>query len=216
MNPEAKHTARLIWVGLGLTLTLLLLVFALAVLRLSAGKRLPVYGTVGMFALTNQDAVPVTATDLRGHVWVADVIFTRCAGPCLKMSRQMKALQEGLPPSSKARLISLTTDPEYDTPPVLKAYARRFGADPARWEFLTGEKQQIATVVTNSLMLTALEKKPGERETPVDLFIHSTLMVLVDRRGRLRGIFETAGETVDAAATTAEILRGIKTLESER
>lgn len=84
----------------------------------AARTRLPVYGSVADFTLTNQDGAPVSLADLRGHVWVANVIFTRCPGPCLKMTRQMKELQQALAQDSQARLVSLTTDPDFDKPAV--------------------------------------------------------------------------------------------------
>ena len=69
-------------------------------------------------------------------------------------------------PASQAKLVTLTTDADFDTPPVLKAYAERFGADPQRWMFLTGTKQEIAKLAIDSLKLTAIAKKPEERESP--------------------------------------------------
>jgi len=195
----------------------LLLAFLLAQLKLRAslGTPLPVIGQVADFTLTNQDGHAVSLADLRGKVWVADIIFTRCAGPCLKMSRQMKELQQALNLGSQVRLISLTTDPDFDTPQVLKAYGQRFDEDPARWTFLTGTKPQIASLAIKSLKLTAIEKKPEERESPVDLFVHSTIFVLVDKHADLRGVFETTGEGVDAQKVEEQILVGVRRLERE-
>src|SRR5215471_5343690 len=135
MNQRGRRFEWVLWTGLLLVLATLVLAYLLAQLRVKAflGGPLPVYGQVTDFTLTNQAGHAVSLADLRGHVWVADIIFTRCAGPCLKMSRLMKELQDVLPPSSNVRLVSLTTDPDYDTPPVLKAYAQRFGANPGRW-----------------------------------------------------------------------------------
>ena len=213
----SRHTDQLIWLGLGLTLALLLLALLLALLRanLGLGRPLPNYGPVRDFALTNQNGRAVSLADVRGHVWVADIIFTRCPGPCLKMTRQMKELQQALPPRSDARLITLTTDPEFDVPSVLKTYADRFGVDPARWWFLTGTKTEIGRLATDSLKLTALEKSPQERTSPVDLFIHSTILVLVDKQGQLRGVFESTGEGVDPAQVRKQLLAGIRRLERE-
>ncbi|HYG36753.1 MAG TPA: SCO family protein [Clostridia bacterium] len=217
MNERVQQTNRLIWVGLGLTAALLVLAFLLATLRARAllGKPLPVYGQVADFTLTNQMGQIVSLADLRGSVWVADIIFTRCAGPCLKMTRQMKELQAALPANSQTKLVSLTTDPEFDTPSVLKAYADRFGVDPSRWHFLTGSKAQIAKLAVDSLKLTAIEKQPEQREDPADLFIHSTIFVLIDKQGRLRGVYETTGEGVDPQSVRADILAAIKRLERE-
>jgi len=219
MHAPGRKFDWLLWGGFGLIVATLLLLILLAALkfRVALGKPLPVYGPVADFSLTDQLRKTVSLADLRGHVWVADIIFTRCPGPCLKMTGQMKELQDALPAKSRTKLVTLTTDPTYDTPSILKQYSERFGqADSTRWLFLTGTKDQIRMLASDSLKLTAVEKTPAERESAQDLFIHSTIFVLVDKQGRLRGIFETTGEGVDAKKAKAEILAGIRRLESER
>lgn len=217
MNNAPQPTNRLLWLGLGFTAALLVLAFLLATLKMGAalGKPLQVYGQVASFTLTNQDGRPISLSDLRGKVWVADIIFTRCPGPCLKMTRQMAELQATLPANSQAKLVSLTTDPAFDAPPVLRTYAQRFGADFNRWMFLTGTPKQIASLAIDSLKLTAIEKKPEERESPADLFVHSTIFVVIDKHGQLRGIFETTGDGVDPVRTKHELLSAVKRLERE-
>ncbi len=217
MNPYSRQTTRLLWLGLALTATLLVLAFLLAAFKSRGAKArsLPVYGRVASFVLTNQDGQPVASSNLLGKVWVADIIFTRCPGPCLKMTRLMRDLQSALPPASQAKLVSLTTDAEYDSPPILKAYAQRFGADFNRWMFLTGTPKQIAEVAIDSLKLTAIPKKTEERESPADLFVHSTIFVVVDKHGQLRGIFETTGEDVDPARVKLDIVAAVRRLEDE-
>ena len=184
-------------------------------LQAPRGAALPVYGRIADFTLTNQDARAISLADLHGRVWVADIIFTRCAGPCLKMTRQMKELAQALGTDSHAALVTLTTDADYDTPPILRSYAGRFGADLSHWMFLTGTKQQIAALAIDSLKLTAVEKKPEERQTPEDLFIHSTLFVIVDKQAQLRGVFETTGEGTDSQAVKEQILAAVRKLERE-
>ena len=208
----------MLWAGVALLMATLLLTFLLAQLRYRAslGSPLQDLGPVADFSLTNQDARPVSLAELRGHVWVADIIFTRCSGPCLKMTRHMKELQQGLPPKSDTKLVTLTTDPDFDTPPVLKRRAEQVGADPKRWMFLTGLKKQISELAVGSLKLTAIEKKPEERDDPTDLFIHSTIFVVVDRHAHLRGVFQTTGEGIDAEQAKIAILAAVKRLERER
>jgi cytochrome oxidase Cu insertion factor (SCO1/SenC/PrrC family) len=207
-----------LWAGLMLVALTLLLAFLLAELQIknSLGKPLPVLGNIADFNLTNQTGRAVSLKDLQGRVWVADIIFTRCAGPCPRMTRQMKELQDALPPRSKAELVTLTTDADFDTPPVLQTYAARNGADTNRWMFLTGDKRDVAKLAIDSLKLTALEKKPEERTSPEDLFVHSTIFVVVDAHGRLRGVFETAGDGVDPRKVKTEILAAVKRLEHEQ
>ena len=99
---------------------------------------LPVIGQVADFTLTNQDGQITTLASLTNRVWVADIIFTRCASSCPIMTQQMKSLQDALPPDSEAKLVTLTCDPDYDSPAILKRYGEHYGADFQRWMFLTG------------------------------------------------------------------------------
>ena len=151
---------------------------------------LPLNSPVTDFTLTNQQGRAVSLGDLRGHIWIADIIFTRCAGPCPKMTQRMSELQKVLPANRPVKLVTLTTDPDFDTPEVLKRYGERFGANTDRWIFLTGAKKQIAQLARDGLKLVAEETNPSERTSDQDLFIHSTIFVIVDRQGRLRGSFE--------------------------
>ena len=112
-------------------------------------------------------------------------------------------------------MVSLTTDPDYDKPAILKAYAERFGQDSSRWQFLTGTKQQIGHLAIDSLKLTAIEKPADQRESPNDLFIHSTIFVVVDKQGRLRGVFDTVGEGVNPDEVKENILAAVRRLERE-
>jgi protein SCO1/2 len=216
MNQQGRRIGWLAWGGVLLITATLVLAFLLAQFKVRMVKPLPVLSAVADFTLTNQLGRTVTLADLRGHVWVADFIFTRCPGPCLKMTRQMKDLEQALPAGGRTKLVTLTTDPEFDTPPVLKTYGERFGADPNRWLFLTGAKNEIARLGTDSLKLTAMEKKPEERESPSDLFIHATLFVVVDKQGRMRGVYETTGEQVDPKKVKSQVLQAVKQLERER
>jgi len=206
-----------VWGGLALVALTLLVAFLLAGLKSPGGRgeTLPVIGPIAGFTLTNQNGSAVSLADLRGRVWVADIIFTRCPGPCLKMTRQMKELQDALAPGSQTKLVTLTTDADFDTPPVLKVYAERFRADTNRWTFLTGTKQEIAKLAIDSLKLTAIEKRPEERESPQDLFVHSTIFVVGDKQARLRGVFETTGEGIDPQAVKEQILAAVRRLERE-
>jgi protein SCO1/2 len=113
--------------------------------------------------------------------------------------------------------VTLTTDPDFDTPAVLNKYAERFNADTNRWWFLTGEKKEIATLATEGLKLTGfLETKPEERMNPADLFIHSTLFVIVDKQARLRGVIETDSESGSWTNVQSELLETIRMLEREK
>lgn len=187
-------------------------VVVLYFLVLRSGRAsLPVLSEVPDFVLTNQHGVVVTRSNLLGHVWIADIIFTRCAGPCPAMTRRLGELQSALPLEDSVRLVTLTTDPAHDTPEVLNLYAAKFGAQPHRWLFLTGTKAQIAHLAVDGLKLTAVEKDPGQRASPDDLFIHSTIFVVVDRRGRVRCVLES-----DQPGAKQKALDAIRALLRER
>lgn len=173
----------------------------------SLPRELPVLGHVSAFNLTNQQGQPFAFSQLTGTVWVADIIFTRCPGPCVRMSQQMKALQTALSLGSPVRLVSLTADPAHDTPAVLQDYGVRFQADPARWIFLTGAKADVYRLAIKDLLLAVEEN--AETNSLENLFIHSTKFVLVDRQGALRGVFD--GEDPDSKPRILAAIRALLT-----
>ena len=131
-----------------------------------AKRDLPVISQLTDFSLTNQLAQPVGLAKFANKVWFADIIFTRCPGPCPVMTRRM-------------------------APAVMQRFAGRFGANAERWQFLTGDKAEIVRLAVDEMKLIAREKPPGEQTTPEDLFIHATIFVVIDRQGRLRGVLES-------------------------
>lgn len=155
----------------------------------------PVYGEVPDFSLSDQDGRMVSLADWRGQICVVDLIFTRCAGQCLLMEATLQKLQAVLPASPPVRLVSLTSDPAYDTPAVLKKYGGRWGAREGVWTFLTGPKKAMQQLAVEGLKLSMTDKKPSEQDSPTDLVIHSTKLVLIDQHGRIRGYYD--GETSD-------------------
>jgi protein SCO1/2 len=218
MNRTGKTVSWSLWIGIALITVTLALALTLQKLKTELAARsvaLPVISAVPAFTLTNQLGQPVTLENLKGRVWVADIIFTRCAGPCPTMTRQMSELQAALPADSAAQLVTLTTDADYDSPGVLKAYGEKFGAAAQRWTFLTGDKRDVANLAIDGLKLTAIAKKPEERTAPEDLFVHSTIFVIVDRQGRLRGSFQTQGGQINWPQAKQQILAAVRQLESE-
>jgi protein SCO1/2 len=206
MSVLNRKLAFLAWGGLLLTVAAVAVAFIAAPSKAS----LPVYGAMPAFQLTDQENHLATLENLHGQVWVADVIFTRCAGQCLVMSEHMKRIQSALPSDAPIKLVSFTTDPAYDTPAVLQKYAARYGAGQGRWFFLTGEKSVIRQAAVDGLKLTVLDKSAGEQENSNDLFIHSAKFVVIDKSGRIRGYFD--GETDEG---TAQALAAAKTLARE-
>jgi protein SCO1/2 len=219
MTDTPQQLPRTLWIGIVLLLVVLCLAYALSLMELNHTHRpaaLPVIGPVAGFTLTNQDGRVTTLADLSNRVWIADIIFTRCAGSCPIMSKQMESLQDALPPASRTKLVTLTTDPDFDTPPVMKKYGERYGANFNRWTFLTGTKLEIGQLAANSLKLSAVPVKPEDRQNPADLFIHSTIFVIVDQQARLRGTFETQGDGVDWTNVQPRIIETVRQLEREK
>jgi protein SCO1/2 len=166
------------WIAFGLS------VLALAGCTASVG--LPSYGVVGDFALTDQTDQPfLSANTLRGKVWIADFIFTNCAGPCPRMSAQMRKVDDALRPHiSDLRLVSFTVDPARDTPAVLAKYAEHYQAEPGVWFFLTGPQPALHNLARNVFLLGDVN---GDLQ-------HSTRFVLIDRQSRVRGYYLTSDD----------------------
>src|SRR3974390_2362593 len=119
MTETTPRPPRTIWVGFLLFFALFGLAFLMWFIQATRHFGLPqlrVLGPVTDFSLMDQDGKNTSLADLTNHVWVADIIFTRCGGPCPRMTGQMKSLQDALPKESAAKLITLTTDPEFDSP----------------------------------------------------------------------------------------------------
>lgn len=191
MSDPTRSTLKLLPLGV-LAVAVLL---GAALLLTPGDPPLPVISQVRPFHLTNHLGRVSTLEDLRNKVWVGNIIFTRCGGPCLEMSRRMERLQKDLAGRGAVSFVTLTTDPEFDTPEVLKRYSERFKDRSDRWMFLTGAKAEIARLAVEDLKLTTVETEPDKRTSPEDLFIHSTISVVVDARGRLRGAVEVLEET---------------------
>jgi len=149
-----------------------------------SNRPLPSYGNVPSFELTNQDAQPFGSQQLSGKIWIADFIFTSCPGPCPIISTRMGELQKPLA-KSDVHLISVSVDPEKDTPEVLRVYADKLRKEPLRWDFLTGPIAAITALSRDGFKLAL-----SEGEQPESGPIHSTRFVLVDRRGTIRGYYD--------------------------
>jgi protein SCO1/2 len=217
MADSPQQLPRTLWLGIFFLLALLTIACLLCLAELKRQQAtLPIYGQVSDFTLTNEDGQMTTLADLTNHVWVADIIFTRCAGPCPRMTGQMKTVEDGLLADSESRLVTLTTDPDYDSPQILKRYGEHYNADFSRWIFLTGTKSEVANLAANSLKLGSTPVAAKDQLNAVDLFIHTTIFVLIDKHARLRGIFQTGGDDVDwQTVVRPKLLADIQRLERE-
>src|SRR5258708_18437797 len=116
--------------------------------HISKEQRLPKIAPAPEFTLTSQDGTPVSLADLRGKVVAVTFIYTLCTDTCPVLTPMMSFVQDRLGPDfgTKVAFVSVTVDPERDTPAVLKEYAKAFGADLGGWAFLTGAPEAIREV----------------------------------------------------------------------
>lgn len=166
-------------------------------------KKLDVYSTVPEFTLTRQDGTSITRDDLKGQIWLANMIFTRCEGICPVMSGNFSKLQGEL--DSSVKLVSFSVDPAYDDPAVLTAYGQRHNAD-ARWTFVTGDRADIFRVAKEGFLLGA----DSTGRSPGELVTHSEKFVLIDKHGNMRGYYDGTKD-----ASRAQVLADIKLLSAE-
>ena len=182
----AKPTRVLVVIGVLVAITLVLVAWSLggrSPMPVEASPILPIIAEAPDFSLTERDGRTVTRADLLGSVWVADFIFTRCAGPCPLLSARMRSLQLELKGDADVKLVSIMLDPKNDTPPALVHYAKRFQADPDRWWFLTGDNEkEVHSLVGRGFLQSVV---PQTDSTPL---LHSTYFVIVDRNGRIRSV----------------------------
>ena len=151
---------------------------------------------VGDVELVERSGRTVRLSELDGTPYVAAFVFTRCAGPCPRITADMTWLQRQLR-DVEARLVSFTVDPAYDTPEVLARYADDVGADPERWWFLTGPPATIARVSKEGFFqpLESVEAEIQGGAHPT----HGTRLVVVDASGRVRGVYDTSDRSERAA-----------------
>ena len=154
-----------------------------------AEKNLRTLGKVPDFSLVERSGKKIRLADLLGNVWIADLIYTHCTDTCPIQSAEMKSLQDKFAAAPDLRLVSITVDPKRDTPAVLRKYAARFGADPARWLFLTGDERAIYRLAQEGFHLAAAEIPKAERDGSGATHLHSPRFVLVDRAAEIRGYY---------------------------
>ena len=200
----------------------LLLALPLGMLILSRPQkqRLPVLVDLPQFQLTDQLGRPFGRKEMLGRVWVANFIFTSCSEACPKLTQKIRGIQDRLTPMEQAGgigLVSVSVDPEHDTPAKLHEYAQSFGANEAVWHFLTGSQTEVERTVVQGFRVAMAHVK-AEPESAANGqaaaralaasddpksaaaihaaafdIVHGEQLVLVDVQGRIRGYY-TADE----------------------
>jgi protein SCO1/2 len=154
---------------------------------LYGGSALPVFalddfGAVPAFELRNQESAVFNTDKLQGRVSVLGFIFTRCRGQCPLITQEMLRIEDTFIHPA-LQLIAVSVDPSFDQPEVLQAYAQHIGANPPRWQFLTGDDAAIRSLAQGLLLGVS------DGGTPEEPITHSARLVLVDETGRVRGYY---------------------------
>lgn len=151
---------------------------------------LPKLYPVPPFTFTDQNGQPFSSESLKGKVWVANFIFTRCPTICPMFTAKMASVQKSvLPYKDQVHLISFTVDPAYDTPAVLKAYAEQHHANPELWTFLTGTREGLQKTIVGDLKINM-----GEESDNLMAIAHGGHFVLVDQEMNVRGYYNSEDE----------------------
>jgi protein SCO1/2 len=161
-----------------------------------ARPELPNLGQVPSFRFVDQSGTPFGSRELGGHVWIADFIFTSCPEICPRMSEEMARLQSALRNRGllgPVSLVSISVDPERDTPARLAEYATRFHVDGSAWKLLTGPQHDVEEAVVRGFKIGLSHDDQSQDAFAI---VHGTRFVLVDGGGAIRGYYDSG----DAAA----------------
>ncbi len=162
------------------------------------------YHTIPYWSFTNQDGEVVSKSDYQGSIYVADYFFTHCPVVCPMLTKNMKYLQSKTS-DLDIKLISHTVDPHNDNPDRLKWYCRKHEIDNSNWNLVTGEKMDLYELGVNGYLV------PNQEDaTAPGGFLHSEKFILIDKEGRIRGMYNgTEMEEVD------QLVEDIKKLRKE-
>ncbi len=154
------------------------------------------------FTFTNQEDKPVGKAEMEGKITIVDFFFTSCPSICPKMSAEMERVNDMFRDEPMVRIMSISIDPEYDTPEILKAYAEEHNGEAGKWDFLTGPKDITYQLAKCGFVLPTLDGMG----VPDD-FVHSDKFVLIDELGRVRGYYSgTSREDVDLLMLETKVL----------
>lgn len=160
--------------------------FALAFASLALGCAKPSESTAQLpsFSFIDQRGNPVTRTDLAGHVWIADFMYTSCQSACPLITSRLVTLERRLRAPS-LRFVSFSVDPEQDTSEALARYAARWNSDEARWTLLRTTAVGLAALTTN--LKLELSRERGEP-------IHTNRFFLIDTDGKVVGSYDSSDD----------------------
>jgi protein SCO1 len=187
----------------------------LAVLAMLSGCGQPAtplrrFQPVADFTLTERSGRAITRSDLLGKILVVDFFFAGCSAECTALAWRMTEIQRLTAGLTNVLLVSLTVDPQSDTPERLVRYANQYFADRDRWLFLTGDQRALHHLIKTSFLLPAAENEQA-RAALDGRFIHSDKIALVDATGTVRAYYDSK-----ESSSGRKILADIQQLLRER
>lgn len=147
------------------------------------------YGPVPDFNLTERGGTDVNLAQLRGKIWIADFIYTSCTDTCPLQTAAMAKLQKEFAANLNVQFVSVSVDPERDTPQVLSAYADKHDADRRRWYFLTGQRDEVIKLMRDGFHLSVAALPDSGQGNGI--IPHSSRFVLVDGQAQIRGYYDS-------------------------
>lgn len=157
------------------------------------------------FSLVTQTGDRIARADLTGKVHVASFIYTRCAGVCPAMVTQLAKVQKAIAGRRDALLVSFTVTPHQDTPEALAEFGTLRNIDAATWKLVTGDPEQIYRLARASYF--ADDGRLDGQQPAVEQFLHTEKALLVDREGRLRGVYNsTLPHEIDKLLADLDVL----------
>ena len=143
------------------------------------------------FLLTNQDSILISNDDMIGKVYVLEFFFTRCPDICIEMNQNMKLLDEEFGDSKDFGIVSITIDPNNDTPSVLKKYSEALDVKSQNWHFLTGQKDYIYDLANIGFNIFA-----NQNSNFIGGFEHQGYFALIDKDGYIRSRKDSFGNPI--------------------
>jgi protein SCO1 len=211
-EPKQASSSTFLWLLIGLAV---LLAAGSQIRRVFFSAPAPI-AVIGPWSLIDQNGKDFGDTDLKGKVWVADFMFTRCPSICADLTRQMVEIDSDLKEfGTDVHLVSFSVDPDHDSPEVMRDYMKKFSAQDDRWTFLTGEKAAIHTLLTDKMPFHVGERKPltdkpktDNPDTQSELYeiSHMGKFAVFDRQGNLRRVVGTTKQEYPQLRNAVEML----------
>jgi protein SCO1/2 len=180
--------------------------------RWNESKMDTVFQTIPAFTLVDEKGKEFTSSNLTNKIYVANFFFTRCTTICPKLNSQVNRVSDAFLNNDDIQFISISVDPKFDQPEILKNYSAKFDSTKKNWHFLTGEKKTIYPLILKGFHVPLADASEYDQaiKNPDETFIHSERLVLIDKQGIIRGFYDgTDRKDVDRLMLEIKVLQNI-------